>query len=82
MEIIGKQRVDYISKKTNQPVRGVTLHVVGTRDDVEGRAVETLFISERSPIHAGVIAMPLGTEIRCSYNRWGNVESVVEVSSK
>lgn len=79
MQIVGKQKVDYVSKKSGQPVRGLTLHVVGIHNDVEGKAVETLFVSERSEIFKGVAEMPLGTEIRCSYNRWGNIESVVEV---
>lgn len=76
MKIVGKQMVDYVSKKTNQPVKGVSLHCVGARNDVEGESVETIFVSARSAMYESVISMPLGTSILVSYNRWGSPENV------
>lgn len=76
MKIVGKQSVNYISKKTQEPVKGVSLHCVGSRNDVEGHSVETIFISAKSAMYDEVSKMPLGTEITVSYNRWGSVDYV------
>lgn len=76
MKIVGKQAVDYISKKTNQQVTGVTLHCVGENGRVEGMGVETLFVSSKSPIYENVMKFPLGSEITVSYNRWGSAENI------
>lgn len=76
MKIVGKQNVDYVSRKTNQPVVGVTLHCVCKNDRVNGEAVETLFVSAKSPMYEQCIAFPLGTEITVSYNRYGSVETI------
>ena len=43
-KIVGKQNVDYVSKKTGQPVTGVTLHCVGESSRVEGMECETIFL--------------------------------------
>lgn len=76
MKIVGKQNVDYISKKTQEPVKGVSLHCTGTRNNVEGEAVETIFVSAKSGLYDEVIKMPVGTEVSVSYNRWGSVDSL------
>ena len=47
-KIVGKQNVDYVSKKTGQPVTGVTLHCVGESNRVEGMECETIFVSVRT----------------------------------
>lgn len=74
--IIGKQRVDYVSKKTNQPVVGLTLHVVGEDTRVEGMACETIYISEKSPMYQQALSYPIGADIMVQYNRWGSVETI------
>lgn len=76
MKIVGKQKVDYVSKKTGEQVTGVTLHCVGTNARVEGECVETIFISGKSGLFPEVSKMPVGKEISVSYNRYGSVESV------
>lgn len=76
MKIVGKRNVIYTSKRTNQLVEGIELHCTGARNNVEGLAVESIFISVNNADYNEVKAVPLGTEIRCSYNRWGNVDSV------
>lgn len=79
MKIVGKQRVDYISKKTQQPVKGLSLHCVGTSNRVEGECVETIFVSEKSAMYDEVYELPIGSAITVTYNRWGSVESVSAV---
>lgn len=76
MKIVGKQNVDYISRKTQEPVKGVSLHCVGARNDVEGEAVETIFISAKSGLFDEVAKMPIGTKIRVFYNRYGSAHYI------
>lgn len=76
LKVVGKQIVDYMSKKTNQQVTGVTLHVIGQRTNVEGMAVDTIFVSGKSTIYNSVASIPVGAEIDVLYNRWGNVDTV------
>ncbi|MBD5451285.1 MAG: hypothetical protein HDR25_01460 [Lachnospiraceae bacterium] len=84
MKIVGKQKVDYISKKTNQPVVGITLHCVADTNDerFEGKRVESIFISNRSLMYEQCLAFPLETEISVMYNRYGSVESVLLADQK
>ena len=79
MKIVGKQEVNYISKKTNQPVSGITLHCTSTRKDVEGMSVETIFVSTRSNMYDDIVKIPVGSEVEVGYNRWGSAEYVVPV---
>lgn len=79
MKIVGKQNVDYISKKTQEPVKGVSLHCVGSRNNVEGEAVETIFVSLKCAMYDTVMKLPLGSEVSVSYNRWGSVDTVTPV---
>lgn len=76
MKIVGRQNVDYISRKTQEPVKGVSLHCVGARNNVEGEAVETIFISAKSGLFDEVAKMPIGTKIRVSYNRYGSADCI------
>lgn len=79
MKLLGKQLVSYTSKKTNNLVEGLTLHCSTTANNVEGTAVETIFVSKKSAMYDAVVQMPLNCEIVCSYNRWGNVETVQQL---
>ena len=80
--IVGKENVDYISKKTNEPVKGITLHTIGADQRVQGHACETIFISIKSPMYEQVLNYPIESEITVQYNRWGSVESVLLVEKK
>lgn len=77
VKIVGKQRVDYVSKKTNQPVVGVTLHCVGSNERVEGLACETIFVSSKSAIYDKVVNLALESNVNIVYNRWGSCEDIV-----
>ena len=41
MKVVGKSNVQYISKRTQNEVKGISLHCVGKKSNVEGEAVET-----------------------------------------
>lgn len=75
-KLVGKQDVDYVSKKTNQPVTGVSLHTVGEDSRVNGMGVETIFVSKKSAMYDDVMAMPIGSEISITYNRWGSADTI------
>jgi hypothetical protein len=70
--VLGKQKVDYVSSKTGQRVQGENLHCKYLQKNVEGEAVEKLYISSNvnSPI------VNVGDEIDVFYNRYGGVDEV------
>ena len=75
-KVVGKQMVDYISKRSGQPVTGVTLHLLGTSSRVEGFECETVFVSSKSPMYAQCMEYPLESEVSISYNRYGSVDTI------
>lgn len=44
--VLGVQTVDYVSRKTGNPVKGVTLHAKHKDSQVVGEAVTNIFISD------------------------------------
>lgn len=77
MKIVGRRIVDYESKKKpGTRVKGISLQCTSPRANVEGLAVEEIFVSEKMEIHAELAKVPLQTEIMVSYNRWGNIDSL------
>lgn len=82
MRVVGRNDVKYTSKKTGNLVEGINLHVIGERPNVEGEAVETIFVSARADMYEGCKKMPLGSEIRVSYNRWGRADYIEAVTDK
>lgn len=71
MEVVGIEKVDYVSKKTGKPVRGINLHMCHNSEKVEGLAVCTEFISERNDINVKV-----GDKVELLYNKYGQVIKV------
>ena len=70
MEVIGIEKVDYVSKKGN-PVKGVKLHMCYQSDKVQGMAAMSEFISERI-----LCDVKVGDEIKLFYNKFGQVSEV------
>lgn len=73
-KVLGIQKVDYTSRKTNKQVTGVTLHISYPSSNVDGQAVETVFISERSNVSLDGVG--LDSTVELSYNRWGSVDNL------
>ncbi len=46
VKVLGIQSVDYVSKRTGNPVKGVTLHSAFKDPQVRGEAVDGIFISD------------------------------------
>lgn len=76
MKVIGKESVSYFSKKRNEQVDGVKLHCTTANDRVDGQSVETIWVSRKSDIYKEISGLKLNSDISCSYNRWGSIESI------
>ena len=77
--LVGIEEVDYVSKKTQERVEGVKLHVVGENNAstrVKGCSVETFWVSKRADIYKATLTLPLNSRVNCSFNRWGNLDAV------
>lgn len=80
MEVIGIEKVDYISKKSNQRVEGLNLHCMSDpveTDSMSGRQVDRIFVSVRSGAWPSVQGLCLGASIKVLYNRYGSVDDVI-----
>lgn len=74
-EILGKEKVDYVSRRTGQPVKGTNLHCTvleGGKTGVEGVQVERLYVKETIDCSA----LAVGDAIDVYYNRFGSVDSI------
>lgn len=81
MQIVGIERVDYVSKKTNNPVKGYTFYCVGEKQIIGGCFTESYFINDENlrSLLATVkdkIEDLIGVEVRPYRNRFGNVEQL------
>lgn len=72
MYVMGVEKLDYISKKTNERVNGCIVYV-GQYIDNGTKAVANVFVR-----NAEVSDFPIGYECRVYYNRFGK-PCVVEV---
>lgn len=84
MKVVGKERVDYPSKKTGKQVTGISFNCVMDTNDqrFEGMRVDTVFVSSKSPMYEQCASIPVGSEISVMYNRYGSVESVLLCNEK
>ena len=69
-EVLGIEVVDY-ENKTGRRVKGLKLHLAYEKNEVEGKGVETVFVSERIECNAEI-----GDTVRVVYNRFGGVTDV------
>ncbi|MDO4279637.1 MAG: hypothetical protein Q4C69_12485 [Lachnoclostridium edouardi] len=75
VKVLGVEKVDYISKRTGEPVKGIALHSVYKDTNVLGETVERIFVSDRMDI-AAVSEVKPGITVDINYNRRGSVDSV------
>ncbi len=70
--VLGIQSVDYVSRRTGQPVKGITLHVSHKDQQVTGDAVCNVFVSDNLGI-AGLSNIAVGVNVDVEYNNRGYV---------
>lgn len=78
--VYGVKKVNYTSKRTNLPVKGVELHCVFKDADVWGNAVSPIYVSENLGVDI-IAAIKPGDVVDISYNNRGYVAGVEIVSS-
>ena len=78
-EIIGIERLDYVSKKNGQRVRGTNLYCIDGSENRNtiGNRCEKLYCKEA----VDTSDFAIGDRIEVSYNRWGNIETAALVES-
>ena len=72
--IVGKEFLDYVSKKTGKNVKGYTLHMTYEKEKCEGVAANSVFVSEDigRDVH-------VNDTVQLYYNKYGKVEKIVIV---
>ena len=78
-EVLGIQFVDYVSRKTGNPVKGVTLHSCYPDGQVKGEAVDSIFVSDNLGLDFLYQILP-GDEVNIEYNNRGYVCNVAPLS--
>lgn len=74
MKVLGIEPVNYVSKKTGNPVSGQRLHLCYDKKGCDGVAVESFFVrNDAFPDGAPVVS----DDVELYFNRYGNVQSVV-----
>lgn len=73
--VVGIQKVDYVSRRTNEPVKGLTLHVTHPDANVNGDMAESVFVSDRLNC-ADLNNVIVGNTIDIEFGRRGFVEDV------
>ena len=71
-KVVGKENIDYVSKKTNKQVKGYTLHLTIEKEKCEGVAVLSVFVSDE----VGSL-VEVNDEVELYYNQYGKVIKVV-----
>lgn len=73
-EVVGIEKVDYVSKKTQKQVVGVKLHLIFETENVNGFACESVYVPERVDCIGDV---KVGDKVKIYYDRYGSVEDLL-----
>lgn len=82
MKLVGKEFMDYVSRKSGKPVVGISLHVLVDSDKVEGKACETVWVSVNNSSYDTACNLSLGVDFIAYYNKYGGVESLQTLDTK
>ena len=70
--VIGKEYLDYVSKKTNKQVKGYNLHLTFEKEKCDGLAVLSTFVSEEIGHNVNI-----NDQVELFYNQYGEVTKIV-----
>ena len=70
--VIGKEYLNYVSKKTNKQVIGYSLHLTFEKEKCEGLAVLTVFVSDDIGKNINI-----NDQVELFYNQFGKVIKVI-----
>lgn len=79
VKVLGIQNVDYVSRKTGNPVKGTTLHCSFPDAQVQGDAVESIFVSDNLRIDC-ISKIKPDSAVNVEYNHRGYVCNVTLLS--
>lgn len=72
MKVVGMSKFQYTSKKSGKTYPAANLYCTEERNNVVGVAAFNLFV--KAELVPGDVQ--IGSEISCSYNRFGSVEEI------
>ena len=75
VRVLGVSKVDYVSQRTGEPVKGVSLHSAFKDQNVDGEAVDNIFVSDRLGI-VGISSIKPGDTVDVEYGRRGSIANV------
>lgn len=70
--VVGKEHIDYLSKKSNKQIKGYNLHLTYEKEKCEGQAVMNVFVNEDLGSDVNVT-----DEVELFYNQYGKVIKIV-----
>lgn len=71
MQLVGKERLEYVSKKTNRLVKGYNLHFIEKSPYCEGLKTSSAFVSDE--VYNNYFDIPLDTYLDVFYNSFRQV---------
>ena len=77
--VLGVQYLDYVSRKTGNPVKGLSLHCAYKDQQVEGEAVSNFFVSDNLGI--SLKFLPSDT-VDIAFNQRGFICDVKQIPAK
>ena len=72
--VVGKELLDYTSKKTGKQVKGYSLHLTYEKDNCDGVAVCTEFVSEDMGED-----VEINDKVELVYNKYGKVHKILAI---
>ena len=70
--VVGKEYIDYVSKKTNKQVKGYNLHLTYDKEKIDGVAVMSVFVSEEIGNDINI-----NDQVELFYNQYGKVTKII-----
>nr|DAH66544.1 MAG TPA: hypothetical protein [Inoviridae sp.] len=77
--VLGVQYLDYVSRKTGNPVKGLSLHCAYKDQQVEGEAVSNFFVSDNLGISLKFLP---GDTVDIAFNQRGSICDVKQIPAK
>lgn len=77
--VAGIRRGMSFRTKEGNEIRGSKIHLVFPDSNVEGRAVDSFFISDSSPAFPALSKVAPEKEVEVLFNRYGKVDSIAPV---
>lgn len=71
MQLVGKERLEYVSKKTNRMVKGYNLHFIESSPHCEGMKTSTAYVSD--DVYFNYFDIPLDSYVEVFYNSYRQV---------